>query len=378
VRQAKVHVIHQLTKNVGKLKKKKTNDEKEREKNSRKVGRFVEEIKTLRKEEKDVIGKWVLMNRKSLAEIGKEETLQQKFDMRVRALTRIAEHKTVQKVVTEVREKFPRWEKQIPKLIKALGKTSKKGSKAGANDLLEVKTIKKPSITEPTTVEVDVSNEESEMVPLEEDSDASDNDDALFINSLKSCLKSDENNPKSSSTSSLDEESDTDEEVHSGDKLVKVLDLKSGNIVSAPNDDLVRDKPTSIKPKTSSSFFLGGESESESSEEEEETHWEGVNVSDVKPVGMKRKFDGGFENNRGRGKYASAPRGRGNTQPRGGNFHQSRRPEHAQNFSPKVSAPALESKSKVVDPSFHPSWVAKQKSKPSIQAFQGKKTVFED
>jgi len=124
---------------------------------------------------------------------------------------------------------------------------------------------------------------------------------------------------------------------------------------------------------------------------------------------IKRKFEGSFGGLTGRGKFSSAPRGRGQTQPRGNSFQQSRRidspaekelhPSWAAKRSkkptiarfegkkttfdntdnqvgPKVSV--SENKKRVVDSSLHPSWVAKQNSNPSIKAFQGKKTVFED
>merc|ERR1719500_1591187 len=97
--QAKVHIIHHLARQVAGLKKKKCGNEQEKAKNERKSARFVEEISILKRSNKDLISRWLLVNNKSFADVTKHETLSQKFNMKVRVFARTGEHKAVKKVL---------------------------------------------------------------------------------------------------------------------------------------------------------------------------------------------------------------------------------------------------------------------------------------
>jgi len=81
ITQAKVHVIHKLTKDISMLRKRKAKNEMEKMKNERKVTRFVQEVQVLRKEPKDMIARWLVSNHKTLEEVTREETASQKIDL---------------------------------------------------------------------------------------------------------------------------------------------------------------------------------------------------------------------------------------------------------------------------------------------------------
>jgi len=423
VRQAKVHLIHQLTKNVSKWKKKYSKDEREKEKNNRKISRCVEEIKILRNEDKDVVAKWVLVNKRTLDDVSKEETLSQKFDMRIRAFVRISEHKAVSKVVNEVRSISPNWEKEMPKILKSLGKSKKRRKDPNAEPIggppMKVKreddkeSITNDTLSSPTKSSVE---KESNSEEIEEDEKSSEDegDECLFVNSLKSCLKQNSDGESLSGKSEkTDDESDetdseSDGEQGPGEKLVTVLDLKSDNIPNAlitAEDDKSKEMSSPLPKKKSSSFFLGGESSTESEADESDPE-AGENEEDFieshRNAHHKKRFGTDYKGARGRGRISSSNRGRGQTNFRGSGFKKHGQskfsdskkfldkkskppfPEIGEKKTPFVntknfSKPPLQSQpKKEVDASLHPSWVAKQKAKPSIAAFQGKKTVFED
>merc|ERR1719414_403368 len=124
ITQAKVHVIHKLTKNISALKKKKAKTELEKSKNDRKVARFVQEVQILRREPKDTIARWLVANEMSLEEVTSDKT--DKLDVRLRAVVRVSEHKAVRKVLDQFRLAHPHWKSRVPKLLKTLGKKRKK------------------------------------------------------------------------------------------------------------------------------------------------------------------------------------------------------------------------------------------------------------
>merc|ERR1712013_132442 len=126
ITQAKVHVIHKLTKDIALLRRKKTKSESDKSKNERKVARFVQEVQVLRKEKKDAMARWVVANDVTLEQVTKEETASQKIDLRLRAMARVAEHKAVLTLLKEFRVKYPRWKSRVPKLLRSLGKNRKK------------------------------------------------------------------------------------------------------------------------------------------------------------------------------------------------------------------------------------------------------------
>merc|ERR1712013_162967 len=110
ITQAKVHVIHKLTKDIALLRRKKTKSESDKSKN----------------EKKDAMARWVVANDVTLEQVTKEETASQKIDLRLRAMARVAEHKAVLTLLKEFRVKYPRWKSRVPKLLRSLGKNRKK------------------------------------------------------------------------------------------------------------------------------------------------------------------------------------------------------------------------------------------------------------
>merc|ERR1719186_2285785 len=126
ISQAKVHLIHQLARQVAGLKKKKCGNDQEKSKNERKVARFVEEISILKRANKDMISRWIVVNNQTFVDVTKQETLTQKFNLKVRVFVRAGEHKAVKRVLDEFRQKYPHWEKEVPKLLRSLGKKRKK------------------------------------------------------------------------------------------------------------------------------------------------------------------------------------------------------------------------------------------------------------
>merc|ERR1712013_642887 len=110
ITQAKVHVIHKLTKDIALLRRKKTKSESDKSKN----------------EKKDAMARWVVANDVTLEQVTKEETASQKIDLRLRAMARVAEHKAVLTLLKEFRVKYPRWKSRVPKLLRSMGKNRKK------------------------------------------------------------------------------------------------------------------------------------------------------------------------------------------------------------------------------------------------------------
>jgi len=144
IAQAKVHIIHKLAKQVAGLKKKKCGNDQEKVKNERKVGRFVDEISILKRANKDMISRWLVVNNKTFAEVTKQETLTQQFNLRVRVFVRAGEHKSVKKVLDNFRNKYPQWEQEVPKVLRTLGRKKKKTDPNNPNDQeLGIKPLKK-------------------------------------------------------------------------------------------------------------------------------------------------------------------------------------------------------------------------------------------
>jgi len=315
IAQAKVHIIHQLTRQVAGLKKKKCANDKEKAKNERKIARFVEEISILKRSKKDVISRWLVVNNKSFADITKQETLTQKFNMKVRVFVRTGEHKAVKKVLDTFKSKFPDWEDEIPKVLRTLGKKRKKtdpnkqelGIKLEKCKDVSFKTnLEEVGSTTATTSgsheseDKYLSESESEVIDhedtdLESDDseydegivntgevddqpsvDTSDNgcdsgDEELFVSSLKNALKKSTTIPTISPNISSKEERKETIEKKKGEVLVKVLDLNNTNLDSEVGHNVTefRSTDTDQSLKKMSSFFKGGESESEDEKEDE-------------------------------------------------------------------------------------------------------------
>ena len=126
IAQAKVHIIHSLSRQIKNLRSKNCSKEKQKEQNERKAVRYVEEIDTLKKSSKDAISKYILMNKRSFNDVLKKESKTQKFDMKVRSFVRVSEHQAVRKILIQFRKDHPDWEKSIQKILATLGKKKKK------------------------------------------------------------------------------------------------------------------------------------------------------------------------------------------------------------------------------------------------------------
>ena len=103
VAQAKVHIIHQLARQVKNLKSKKCSADKQKEQNERKVARYVEEIELLKKSSRDSISRYVLITKRTFSDVVKKESKTQKYNMKVRSYVRVSEHKAVKNVVKQFR-----------------------------------------------------------------------------------------------------------------------------------------------------------------------------------------------------------------------------------------------------------------------------------
>eukprot|EP00092_Neocalanus_flemingeri_P033331 GFUD01036246.1.p1 GENE.GFUD01036246.1~~GFUD01036246.1.p1 ORF type:complete len:669 (+),score=242.58 GFUD01036246.1:55-2061(+) len=228
ISQAKVHLIHQLARQVAGLKKKKCANDQEKSKNERKVARFVEEISILKRANKDIISRWLVVNNKTFAEVTKKETLTQKFNMRVRVFVRTGEHKAVKKVLEEFRTKHPQWEKEVPKTLRTLGKKRKKTDpnkqELGIKPLKSGEPLNKSS--EGNDCSSNVENEPKTTSKFVQDGEGNTDDDSDNDKDDESSPDSEEEKDKKDDTNSEEEsntdgESDTDDGiVHHNDKIV--------------------------------------------------------------------------------------------------------------------------------------------------------------
>ena len=314
------------------------------------------------------------------------------------------------------REKHLDWEMVLPRLIQTLGKKKKKQKPeetSEESDSLKQKIVK-------NNVEESDEEQGSDDDELEQDSDSSDresdeensneeeeenSDENTFVSSLKEALGTKEKkNSKVSQVSKV--------EKVEGESVVKMLDLKS----SDADIDLMQTQEKAGNPQLKtgslkrSSFFLGGESDESEEDEDDQTDAESddegmkeeVRVGGFRNKKFEEKEDG-YRNKKirptyeksekkdpDRQKYKRDQNGGGNrkqfqkaTSVKKNKFNkgtdrpfssQGKDRNRATNVNKKTPEVKEESR-KVVD--VHPSWEAKQKQKPSIQTFQGKKTVFE-
>ncbi|XP_042211243.1 eukaryotic translation initiation factor 3 subunit A-like [Homarus americanus] len=116
-RQGKDHVIKKLIRQAKKLREKKTEDDKQKEKFQHKAERLVEEVMALKPMRPDDVIKFVLLNKKSFSSVCKNP----KAKMEERALCRLAEHKGISTAISKLREQYPNWNEEVPLIIKGLG-----------------------------------------------------------------------------------------------------------------------------------------------------------------------------------------------------------------------------------------------------------------
>lgn len=380
VAQAKVHIIHSLSRQIKNLRSKNCSKEKQKEQNERKAVRYVEEIDILKKSSKDSISRYILMTKRSFNDVLKKESKTQKFDMKVRSFARVSEHQAVKKIINQFRKDHPDWEKSLQRILATLGKKKKK----------------KPSEDDDENKESDVEEEESEneMEDSDEDKEMEEQDEEdsesegeqTFVNSLKDALKSNKEKviAKDSRTS---------------EGIVKMLDL---NNISSNEDVFGGERPEEINGAKEdvkrSSFFLGGQSDSEDdSQDVEEMDDE---EDDIEQRIEKYKSQG-FESEQ----PSTKPAQNSNYRKHEKNFGRKKQfkndilerssqsnktvasRDKRTSFQSQNKMKAPQTRNKPSEPvnncqsskekGVHPSWEAKQKQKSSITAFQGKKTVFE-
>ena len=238
----------------------------------------------------------------------------------------------------------------------------------------------------------DGTDEDSDDDNSNEDSDdALNSDENSFAASLKEALG------KTDKRSSISKSPQVD-----GESVVKMLDLKSqdAKIVLMQTQQKADNSQHKIREQKRSSFFLGGESESDNEEVEQSAEGSSDDGEDV------YQRNGGVENKNFRPAFDKSKKRESDSHnhKRDKNFGGKRKqfqkvtsvkkPKFNKGSDRPSSAQAVdrtrnkyvvknntEIKVKQNDPNktvnVHPSWEAKQKQKPSIQTFQGKKTVFE-
>ena len=331
------------------------------------------------------------------------------------------------KLIPIYREENPDWERVLPKLIATLGKKTKKRKDVGEVDADQNALVS--SDNNDNESDNDNSNEnsedesnldggisESENSDDENENNESDNEDVqgedLFAATLKQALGKNDTKKETKSVKSTHPSLKVHES-RTGDAVVKVLDLNSADSLqewskanrmnSSSTDDFVESKR--------SSFFVGGDSDEEGRDEEDDDQSGSATEEDE----VEQRIDG-FRNKN----FHHKPRDKSFSQSRGSFSNNYSRDQNTRkrkqfqkvtsvkkpkfnknadraftsettdrnrnkNFSRKEDSKlaAVTSKANISsiksnsDNKVHPSWEAKQKQKPSIQAFQGKKTVFE-
>lgn len=108
VRQARIRIIHKLTREAKTLRAKK-GTEKQQEKNRRKADKLINEIYALKKIKDDQITKFGIINKKSLQEILRTTDT----DESTRVIARVADHKILQNVIVKFQETYPDYEEYL-------------------------------------------------------------------------------------------------------------------------------------------------------------------------------------------------------------------------------------------------------------------------
>jgi len=396
--QAKVHLIHNLSRQVESLKKKKCANEQEKEKNERKFSRFIEEISILKRSKRDVISKWLIVNDKSFDEVTKQEAITQKFNLKVRAFVRAGEHKSVKKVMDSFRSQYPTWNKDVQTLLRNLGKKRKKqdpnkvelgikpvASKVGVSEEIadKKKPSKKDTIEDSSVVASEKLEEDSLESESESDSDAEIEGDFIDLKS------------PSLEKISFHTNSDPNLEKNCGDVLVKVLDLNNIEENTASKVQPAIKASDAFEAKRSS-FFKGGESdqeECESDDEVEDTYDTADDIIQQRQEDLKVKFKGrekvGSELKQQR-KFSkplkhheqfngkSSFKKHNEYQPRNVQ-NRNKRYENSTRNSFKQHEDKFEGNHlKNNESNLHPSWAAKKRANTSIAKFEGKKIKFGD
>merc|ERR1712096_601895 len=180
---------------------------------------FVEEISILKRANKDMISRWIVVNNQTFADVTKQETLTQKFNLKVRVFVRAGEHKAVKKVLDEFRQKYPHWEKEVPKLLRSLGKKRKKTDPNKQE--LGIKPVKNAELSDNLTEQNDSSKNAKNVL-------SSDVTSKIATQKKDSNVIQDEGNI----SDDQDEESNIDSETDTDDGIVQHKDKR----ISEAND----------------------------------------------------------------------------------------------------------------------------------------------
>jgi len=282
IAQAKVHLIHQLARQVAGLKKKKCANDQEKTKNERKVTRFVEEISILKRANKDVISRWLVVNTKTFAEVTKQETLSQKFNLKVRVFARTGDHQAVKKVLDNFKVNHPQWEKEMPKVLRALGKKRKKTDPNKQE--LGIKPLKNCELLN------EKQNEKigNKVKDTKVDKEVSDDDESAESSSDSESEEIDKrvNKAVDFKDQSTDSESDTDDGiVHNNDKESSDTESEPGDLFAADGHVFDKDDPANYSESEND------DRESDESDDETDSGDEGIFVSSLKEA-LKLSHDG--------------------------------------------------------------------------------------
>lgn len=180
VKQARVRVIHKLTREAKTLRAKK-GTEKQLEKNKKKADKLINEIHFLKKLKNDNITKFGISNKKSLQEILQSK----KSKVSTRIMARITEHKLLKNAIIQFRDKYPDYEQHLQP---GKNKSAKQNNKFDKQDEKEI-TVKRETLNSSEITESLVKNE------LNSDNQDSDVKTEIEDNSIKSEIE--DNNVKS-------------------------------------------------------------------------------------------------------------------------------------------------------------------------------------
>ncbi len=405
VQKARVHVIHHLSRQAGQLKAKKGSEE-QRSKNLRKAERFAGEIRLLREAKKDDLARFALRSKKSL-----EQVLGNTEDLKSRSYARISNHSAVSRVVDDFRRQHPDWEKHLQALTDRLGRVQNKKSPGVKARKREKQGRKKSRKQDNRNTEL---TDQSEGVKEEDRIPEQQEEDAIFVSSLKSLIGdrgkeeySDEadksvdggipdpceelNTTETAASEGLQGRKATrSQEVFSrraGTMEIKTLDMDRESSDSADEDEsdcdeLADDEQMQgvavVPERKKDSFFLGGESESEDDDDgddnEDDRKRGAAREGAHRPSGEdslalaghgSRKGDE-FSHLHARGSTGTVSRARGAGRGRGARRTFERWNEGQEGVK---EAAAL-----------HPSWAAKRRAQQNLgqSSFQGKRTLLDE
>lgn len=167
VKQARVCVIHKLTREAKTLRAKK-GTEKQLEKNKKKADKLINEIHFLKKLKNDNITKFGISNKKSLQEILQSK----KSKVSTRIMARITEHKLLKNAIIQFRDKYPDYEEHLQS---GKNKSAKQNNKFDKQDEKEI-TVKRETLDDSSEVaenlvenELNFENQDSDVKTEMED-----------------------------------------------------------------------------------------------------------------------------------------------------------------------------------------------------------------